>query len=486
MQSCKFAKSDFANYHTPMSGKPRIFAGAQLRALREAQQIKQADLAGKLGISAPYLSQLESDDRPLGAALLARLSHLYPLDWPDLEADDMGRLAASLREALADPLFDGEIATGQLTRMAEQQPMLAQRFVQLHAAYRRSGQRLEMIDEALTAESADGARLPWEEVRDWFHVQNNYVDRLDQAAEALARRLRGASPSPGIAAIEQHLRGALSISLIYSAQASLRSFDAEMGHLVVDPGQPGESQRFQLAHQLAALALHDEITEVVENAGLRSAGSRQLLFTGLCNYTAGALLMPYEDFRRTARELRHDIDQLAQHFGTSFEQTCHRLSTLQRDGARGVPFFFCRVDMAGNITKRHSATRLQFARFGGACPLWIVHEAVAIPDRILVQLAETPDGLRYVSMAKGLVKPSGSFTRPPRRYAVALGCETAHASEFIYADGLDLTSERSVTPIGISCRICPRPDCDQRAFPPSDRAIEVDPDNRGVVPYRFS
>ena len=155
-------------------------------------------------------------------------------------------------------------------------------------------------------------------------------------------------------------------------------------------------------------------------------------------------------FRTAAREVRHDIDRLRQRFGVSFEQACHRLSTLQRPGAAGIPFFFCRVDMAGNITKRHSATRLQFARFGGACPLWIVHEAVAIPDRILVQLAETPDGVRYVSMAKGLVKPSGSFTRPPRRYAVALGCEVEHAADFIYADGLDRagapTADRHLLP----------------------------------------
>lgn len=139
--------------------------------------------------------------------------------------------------------------------------------------------------------------------------------------------------------------------------------------------------------------------------------------------------------------------------------------------------------MAGNITKRHSATRLQFARFGGACPLWHVHEAVAIPDRILVQLAETPDGVRYVSMAKGLVKPSGRFARAPRRYAVVLGCEAGHAADFVYADAVDRTG--AATPIGISCRLCPRPDCDQRAFPPADRRISVEPDTRRVVPYRI-
>lgn len=460
----------------------RLFAGSRLRAIRTERRLKQSDLAAALAISTSYLSQLENDDRPLTPALIERLSRAFPLDWREIGAGDAETRLAALREANADPLFADLVDATQLARFAEQQPVLAERFIALHEAYRRAGQRLAMVDEALSAETGSIARLPWEEVRDWFHLENNYVDSLDRAAETLADQLGGLSPGTG--AIEAYLRDALSVSLVYSGQAGLRAFDAEMGHLTIDPGQPSESRRFQLAHQLAALALKEEIAAVVENARLNSAASRQLLFVGLCNYAAGALLMPYRRFRSAARNVRHDIDRLAQQFGVSFEQACHRLSTLQREEARGVPFFFCRVDMAGNITKRHSATRLQFARFGGACPLWIVHEAVAIPDRILVQLAETPDGVRYVSMAKGLVKPSGSYDRAPRRYAVALGCEAEHAHEFVYADGLDLTADRAATRIGISCRICPRADCDQRAFPPSDRPISVDPDQRGVVPYR--
>ncbi|MEN9682965.1 MAG: hypothetical protein RLZZ427_716 [Pseudomonadota bacterium] len=464
----------------------RIFAGTQLRAIRIERRLKQAELAASLAISPSYLSQLENDDRPLTPALVERLARTFPLDWRELGAGDPETRLAALREANADPIFADPLDPAALTRFAQQQPGLAERFIALHEAYRRTQQRLQMVDEALSAETGTVARLPWEEVRDWFHVANNYVDSLDRAAEALATALCGGGPSPDTAALEAYLRDTLAISLIYSGAAGLRSFDAEMGHLTIDPAQPLESRRFQLAHQLVALALKDEIAAVVESARLGSAASRQLLFVGLCNYAAGALLMPYRRFRSEARSVRHDIDRLAQTFGTSFEQACHRLSTLQREDARGVPFFFCRVDMAGNITKRHSATRLQFARFGGACPLWIVHEAVAIPDRILVQLAETPDGVRYVSMAKGLVKPSGSYDRAPRRYAVALGCEAEHASEFIYADGLDLASPRAATRIGVSCRLCPRADCDQRAFPPSDRAITVDPDSRGVVPYRLA
>ncbi len=467
-----------------MRAKRRIFAGPQIRALRTRYGYKQAEMAARLGISVSYLSQLEHDDRALTAPVLAALVRDFPLDWNEFEEDAATRRFAALREAAADPLFVAPLSPEQLTRIAEQQPALADQFITLHAAYRHAGNRLQIVDEALSSDNAGGSRLPWEEVRDWFHNAGNYVDTLDKAAEALATRLRGRLVSPSAEALEKYLRDALSVSIMHEMTVGLREFDSVMNHLVIDPGQPPESQRFQLAHQLTALALKDEISEVIEDAGLRSAAARQLLFLGLANYAAGALLMPYARFREEARAVRHDIDRLRQLFGVSFEQACHRLSTLQRPSMRGVPFFFCRVDMAGNITKRHSATRLQFARFGGACPLWIVHEAVAIPDRILVQLAETPDGVRYVSMAKGLVKPSGSYERAPRRYAVALGCEAEHAREFIYADGLDLASPRAATKIGVSCRLCPRPDCDQRAFPPSDREIGIDPDKRGVVPYR--
>ena len=468
-----------------MVARRRIFAGRQLRTIREGRALRQGEMAARLEISTSYLSQLENDDRPLTPALLERLAREFPLDWQDVGADSAERRLVALREATADPLFADQLPAEQLARIAEQQPAFAERFIMLHEAYRRTGQRLEMVDDALSADNAGGPRLPWEEVRDWFHFQNNYVDTIDRAAEELAQRLRGRMLSPDAETIETYLKGALSISLRYASDRGLREFDAQMRHLVVDAGQPPESRRFQLAHQLAAIDLKDEIAAVVETATARSAAGRQLLFIGLCNYAAGAILMPYRIFREEARRHRHDIDRLRQVFGTSFEQTCHRLSTLQRADAKGVPVFFCRVDMAGNVTKRHSATRLQFARFGGACPLWIMHEAVAIPDRILVQLAETPDGVRYISMAKGLVKPSGSFQRSPRRYAVALGCETIHADEFIYADGMDLGAPNTATRIGVSCRICPRPDCDQRAFPPSDRAIVVDPDQRGVVPYRI-
>jgi XRE family transcriptional regulator, fatty acid utilization regulator len=453
--------------------KHRIFAGARLRKLRETRTLNQSQMAGRLGISVSYLSQLEHDDRPLTASVLAALAQHFPIDWNMFEEDSGTRRFAALREAAADPLFAQPLPPEQITRIAEQQPAIADQFIALHGAYRRAEERLQIVDDAM---QSGGGRLPWEEVRDWFHLAGNYVDVLDRAAEALSAH-RGA--------LEDQLEQRHGVTVHFSDDPALRRFDRVTKRLEISTALPTDSRRFLLAHQFTALELADEIAEIGANADLRSDEARHLLSIGLANYAAGALVMPYTHFRETARAMRHDIDRLCQHFGVSFEQACHRLSTLQRPGERGIPFFFCRVDMAGNITKRHSATRLQFARFGGACPLWIVHEAVAIPDRILVQLAETPDNVRYVSMAKGLVKPSGSYARSPRRYAVALGCEASHAHDFIYADGLDISSSQAATKIGVSCRLCPRQDCDQRAFPPSDRGIIVDPDRRTVVPYQI-
>lgn len=456
-----------------------------MRKIRTDRNLLQAELAKRLDISASYLSQLENDDRPLTAKLAERLARLFPIDWQDFATDKTEDLANALREAVSDPAYGQPFATDSLAKLAEQQPEFARRFVELHERFQQANQRLEMVDEAFSADNSTGSRLPWEEVRDWFHFADNYIDPLDRSAERLAQTFRSNGGRISLHALQGHLADQHGVGVVLRQSESLRAYDLDTQTLVVDSEQSATGIRFQLAYQIAAMTLGETIEGIVTDADLRSATARELLKVGLANYAAGAVLMPYEEFRRAAREVRHDVDRLANQFQTSFEQTCHRLSTLQRQGSRGVPVFFCRVDMAGNITKRHSATRLQFARFGGACPLWIVHEAVAIPDRILVQLAETPDGIRYVSMAKGIVKPSGRFDRMPRRYALALGFEVQHASEFIYADTIDPQSNVGVTPIGVSCRICPRADCEQRAFPPSDQEIRIDPANRGIVPYRL-
>ena len=481
MQCCEVASFISADMMCDM-GQPRrrLFAGAKVRDLRKRLALPQAAMAERLGVSVSYLSQIENEERPLTPPVLIALTREFPEQWGDVGADHSVTELVRAIDAGTDSSIPGDgLDEAAVQRGVEKHPALTRRMVALHDAWRRSQAQLRVLDDKVESGAGTAGSLPWEEVRDWYQAEGNYIDVLDRAAEALAEDF---VDSRGI---EDRLRGwhGVRIEDARDDDTRLSRFATDSRLLTISGVLPPESRAFLLAHRLAVLEFGNEMRAVSEASGLASPAARELLSLGLANYAAGALLMPYTRFRDAAREVRHDIDRLRQRFGASFEQTCHRLSTLQRPGAQGIPFFFCRVDMAGNITKRHSATRLEFARFGGACPLWVVHEAVAIPDRILVQLAQMPDGARYVSMAKGLVKPSASYARPPRRYAVALGCEEIHAPDFVYADGL--RTGGIATPIGTSCRICPRTDCDQRAFPPAASEIRIDPDVRAPVPYEF-
>ncbi|MET4896766.1 short-chain fatty acyl-CoA regulator family protein [Sphingomonadaceae bacterium jetA1] len=461
------------------------FAGHRVRELRRRLGISQAAMAAELRLSISYLSQIESGDRPLTASVLAAIAEHYPSDWNGIDPDEGAKLLMGLIEASTDTSMPQTIDDRrELEKLVRQQPLVAQRLLSVYRAHRRTLEQLRILDETVES-NARGVRLPWEEVRDWFQVHENYVDGIDRRAEVLASELGSGDPRERI---ERRLFDSFGVRVdTCSLEGStdghvLRDYDAVRRILRLDNGQAAETTLFSLAYQLGRLEFAEQISEIAFEGQATSDG-RSLLSAGLANYAAGAILMPYAAFRDEARASRHDVDRLRRSFGTSFEQTCHRLSTLQRPGAAGAPVFFCRVDMAGNITKRHSATSLQFARYGGACPLWIVHEAVAVPDRILVQLGETPDGVRYVSMAKGLVKPSGAYRRTPRRYAVALGWEERHADQFVYSD--DIAAGSPATQLGSSCRICPRPDCNQRAFPPAAARIELDLDARGVIPYEI-
>ena len=463
----------------------KLFVGARLRRLREARGWTLESCASRLGLSPSYLSQIETNQRPVTARVLIALTQTFQVDAGAFDVGDEGRLAADLREATVDAAAYGDPpSAAEIKQAASATPALARQFLALHRAFRRLDERFKAMDEtvSLDATGAVSASLPYEEVRDFFHYKDNYLDALDMAAEALATHiLIGKAQTPELA-LTQALLALHAVTVVRTTgQGALRRFDPAARRLYVDGAQPTSTRTFQLAHQLALLEFRELIEQELERARFRSPAARDVCRIGLGNYAAGALMLPYRAFLEAAGALRHDVEQLQTRFGASFEQVCHRLSTLQRPGLKGVPFYFVRIDMAGNITKRHSATRLQFARFGGGCPLWNVHEAFGRPGEILTQVAETPDGVRYLCMARSEVKRSGDYLTPARRYALGLGCETQHASAVVYASGLDL--DGPAARIGVSCRICERDDCPQRAFPPLDRALRVPLNDRRTVPY---
>jgi predicted transcriptional regulator len=465
----------------------KVFAGARVRALRRAQGLRLEDCALKLGISASYLSQIETNQRPVTARVLMALLDLFGIAASEFEAEREQLLLADLREAAVET---GSGATpvplSELRVAATQTPNLARRFLDLHRANRRLAERMLMVDEAVALNEGAGVAplLPYEEVRDYFHFKDNYIDSLDAAAEGLASQVFADAATP-FEGLKRHLEDNLHVEVAVRPSAGLlRSFDRGARRLSIDAGQSPSTQAFQLAFQIVAIAFSDLIEGELSQANFRCREAMDVCRVGLGNYAAGALLMPYGRFALAAGQVRHDGAVLAAQFGASLEQVFHRLSTLQRPTARGVPIYFVRLDGAGNITKRHSATRFRFARFGGACPLWNVHDASASTDRFFVQLAEMPDGVKYLCVAHAILKPASAYPAPGRRYVLGFGCEIEHARELVYSDSVDLKGPTQ--PIGVSCRICERQDCQQRAFPPVDRTLVVPRDERWTVPFRVS
>ncbi|WP_282606150.1 short-chain fatty acyl-CoA regulator family protein [Pelagibius sp. Alg239-R121] len=467
----------------------KLFVGRQIKEIRQANTLTQAAFADRLGISTSYLNQLENNQRHITAPVLLSLAEAFTIDISSLSEHDDDRLIADMAEAVADPLLGGQQPTKQdLKVVVQNAPTMARAFLSMHQALRRAGEQLAELDETLERSGALNEPTPYEEVRDFFHYRDNYIHDLDLAAEKLANELAGGSRNRvRVLAdyVERRHRVRVVIGNDTDAPGAIRRYDPTGRVLTLNPTVTPSTHAFQIAHQIAILEHSRIIDSIVETAEFRSQDAAPVCRIGLANYFAGSALLPYETFAGAARELKHDLDLLGDRFGASHEQVAHRLSTLQRPGQKGVPFFFARVDQAGTITKRHSATKLQFARFGSACPLWNVHRAFETPTRIIRQLAETPDGMRYLCLAMAVTKRGGGFRDPAQRYALALGCEIKHASELVYADDLDLEREQAFEPIGISCRICERRGCHQRAVPPLKRALEVDPNVRNTIPYAF-
>lgn len=461
----------------------KLYAGAKLRELRGRLSLTQKAFAEKLGVSLPYLNQMENNNRPVSTAVVLGLAQEFGFDVTELQSGDEARLVGDMREALADPVFTGPApALADMRLAAANAPALARAFLDLHAAYRQTHERLASLDEALGREDARLQPSPWEEVRDFFHYCDNYIDAVDRAAERFASRT---SPGEAMADAAVRMLDSYGIKTVFRDTADVRHYDAATKTLTISEFASRSTQTFQLLLQLALVAQEPLLEATLDLARFQSDEARSIAKVGLANYFAGAALMPYAAFLSAAQATRHDLEILAARFGASLEQVAHRLSTLQRPNAKGIPFFFVRVDQAGTITKRHSATTLQFARYGGACPLWNVHQAFELPGQFLRQLAETPDGARYFCLARDVSKSGGAYNVPTRRYAIGLGCEVKHATALVYADHMDLGAAEAYAPIGISCRICERRNCHQRSVPPLERQLRVDPDRRGILPYQL-
>lgn len=461
--------------------KDKVFAGTRLRRLREERGLSQVELARILVISASYLNQIEHDNRPLTVTVLVRLTEVFGIDPAFFAPKDTARQLAELREALPDALGGSSLPLSDLQQVAGTMPEVAEAVINLHRRHLEASTHLEALTDSRSGAST---HMPHELVRDFIYRHQNYFDGLDRAAERLADDI-GARRGEMRIGLRQHLENAHGIRVVRGRtddEDTTYDYEGRDRTLTLAPHlRPGQ-QAFRMATQLAYLEAGTDIDAVLDQEDWPDATTRGLARIGLAHHYAGALVLPYAPFVEQAEHLRYDIEALSEHFGVGYETIAHRLSTLQRSGARGVPFIFVRVDRAGNISKRQSATGFHFSRSGGTCPLWTVYDAFTHPGRISIQVAEMPDGQRYLWIARTVTGRRGGYQAPDKTFVIGLGCELRHAGRLVYSAGLDLTHP-NVTLIGPGCRTCDRQGCPQRAAPPIGRPIVVDESRGSRAPY---
>jgi len=472
-----------------MSATPRL--GPKLRALRQRERYSQAKLAERLGISASYLNLIEHDRRPLNAQLLIKVAQLFDVDLQSFAGETDARVQSELMESFADPLFEAcAPAPEEVQELTAACPGVARAMLRLYRAYRAANESTQsmaaQLEEDMVLKRSTNHQPPSEQVNDFIQSKLNYFEELEAEAERLwdAAQLRADDLYHGL---RRHLDQACGIQIQFVPaerdEGAMRRYHAKRKMLVLSEALHRSSRKFQMAHQIGLIACSDVLDELADDELLPSAESRALARVALANYFAGAVLMPYDTFLQAARDSRYDVDRLCNRFGVSFEQACHRLTSLRRPNQPGIPFHFVRADIAGNISKRFSGSGIQIARYGGACPRWNLHSAFLTPGRIQVQVSQMPDGRKYFCIARTLVRSARGHNTPEAIYAITLGCELRYAPEMVYADGVNLESDDVAVPVGPTCRLCDRMDCEQRAFPPLAAPLEIDENTRGISFY---
>lgn len=474
-----------------LSGGRSVFIGPRLRRLRRDLGLTQADMAADLEISAPYVALLERNQRPMTADMLLRLARTYTIDLADLAGDGGADSTARLQSILKEPMFsDIDIPALEISDLAVSYPGMTEAFLRLYTAYREEqlalAERRSPSAAGVMSEDGGGydANDPVAEVRRFLAARRNNFAAIDDAAERLAQAMSGAS------GFIERLKSRHRLQVRYMPPevmlGSVRRLDLHRKQLLLEDSLDTASLNFQLAQQLAYLELGNEIGAALEDSQFTSKSAELLARRALAGYAAAAIVMPYAAFARAAETRHYDLEALARQFGTSFEQVAHRITTLQRPGAEKVPFFLIRVDPAGNISKLLDGAGFPFAKHGGACPLWSVHNVFRTPREIVTQWLELPDGQRFFSIARTVTAGGGAYGAQRVERAIAVGCAAEHAGQLIYTrDGAGSRSD-APTQVGVACRVCHRPRCAARSALPIGRELLPDDFRTLNVPFGFS
>lgn len=458
-----------------------VLIGQRLRQLRMERGLRQVDTAKQLGVSPAYLNLIEKGRRAIQFPLLWKALELLGQDLESFMAQAGERRPDdALAKFLDDPLAKTlDLDEDDVARL-QAEPKAAATIAALFNLYKNTRAQLDTAMVKLSAgEPPRTDYAPSDEVSDFLQAHKNFFPELEEEAVRIRRGLK-----LGRRLVYEQLVHMLEHEFGYrtelvppGATSVVRRIDNERRVVTISTSLTAQPLKFQLAATAGLFVLdrsrlHERL---IAESRRRHVETERLIKIHLANYFAGALLLPYDEFYREAQRTRYDVEALAESFEVSYEACAHRLCNLADPQRPGIPLHFLRVDVAGNISKKYSATGIKFPHGSGSCPKWAVHVAFLTPSVLTRQLSSMPDGSTYFCFAKVIISPQqGSLVRGTT-YSIGLGTTVDAAKHLAYAQ--DLPSQdlkRVAIPVGITCRFCERTDCNQRAAPSYKFAFAVD------------
>ena len=464
--------------------------GVVIRRLRRGQSLTQRDLANKLDISVAYINLIENNRRSITVPILLKVAKLFNIELSELTNDYNKQLNSDLMDIFSDNIFEEhELKNNDIKDFCVNSPIVGDAVRTLYDKYLQNKKDLgELADQMISvkqeiSDTVGSEKSSADFISDMLQSNNNYFSDIEEISEKETSAIDFDNGNR-LRSMIDFLEKKFSIKIKFEEENLqnnfVKKYIAEKKILKISNALSRESKEFLIAHQLGLIIGKDSIEAKLEKEGITDNNTLALGKTVLANYFASCLLMPYDNFLKYSKKHRYDIDMLSNRFETSFEQVCHRLTTLQKPGNKGIPFHFMRVDIAGNVSKRFSLSGLKIPRYSVACPRWNVYSAFLNPGKIKVQLSKMLDGKTFVCLARTVSKRIGDYRSPETFFSIGLGFDISHSKDCIYADNLD---EKYSVPTGLSCRTCERENCRQRAFPPIHKNLKFNENVRGLSGY---
>ena len=415
--------------------------GSRLRERRLQLGLRQAEVARAAGISASYLNLIEHNRRRIGADVMERLAQALGVPMATLAEGAGGALIEDLRAAAASSGVAGAGAQAELDRLddfAGRFPGWARTLAMVHRRAQGLERAVEALNDRMTHDPHLSASLhevlsavssvrstsailaETEDIDpDWrerFH-RNLHQDseRLALGAEALVAYLdaSGQAEEQGIASPQEELEA----------------------WLAAQDWRPGEGK--------------GAVGDLVPS--LASAAARSLAQDWMTQAARDAAVLPQDAVAVAVARFGPDPLRLAAEFGADVIAVFRRLAT-----APGSELGLVICDGSGTLTFRKPSVGFALPRFGAACPLWPLYTALSRPEGPVEAWVETAD-------------------RPARRFRTLAFCRTRHPEGFsgpqvreaamLILPGSGDVAGSPVVPVGLSCRICPRPACAARREP---------------------